>query len=105
MRLSSQLVPAPRGALESRLFAPSTSRQGPAHGVLGDRTPEQTLDRLMYFCTAHRSTGGRQHLDDGPLDHAIAEPSYVELWLGTRGRLDWLIGQGLEHRRQVSRGV
>jgi hypothetical protein len=93
----------PRGALESRLFAPSTSRQGPAHGVLRDRTPEPLLDRPMHVRTMHRTTGDHQHLDDGPLHDTVAKPPRRRLH-GDRPlqprRPSQRASLRLEHRRQ-----
>jgi hypothetical protein len=66
--------------------------------------PEQTLHCLMHVCTAHRATGGRQHLDDGPLHHTVAQPT--RHWLHRNrspqpGRLSQRASRCLEH---VARG-
>jgi hypothetical protein len=49
--------------------------------------PEQTLNCLMYGCTAHRPISQRQDPDDCSLHDAVAEPSSLRLW---RRMLDWL---------------
>lgn len=49
MRLSPDLIAAPRGALESGLFAPSIGRQGPDHGVLLRSATTFCLDTLCLL--------------------------------------------------------
>lgn len=66
---------------------------------------EQACNRRLSLLYGQGTLSRCQHLDDGPLHHAIAEPSYVELRLRTRSRLDRLVWQGLEHRLQGTGGV
>ena len=35
---------------------------------------EQSFDRSLRLHRPHRTTSGRQRLDEGPLDHSVAEP-------------------------------
>ncbi len=54
--------------------------------------PEQTLNGPMDLGTAHRPIGCCQHLDDGSLNHAIAEPAHSRKRLRAATRLDRIAG-------------
>jgi hypothetical protein len=42
---------------------------------------ERVDNRRLRLRHSQRTLSRRQRLDDGPLDHAVAEPFYVALWL------------------------
>jgi hypothetical protein len=63
--------------------------------------PEQTLNRQMDVCTAHRLTSHRQDLDDRSLHDTVAESTGLDLRLKTNAWLDRLIRQGIEDGLQA----
>jgi hypothetical protein len=49
---------------------------------------EQLHDSRLDLQHSQGALSRHQHFDDAPLDHAVAEPSCVELWLTSRSGLD-----------------
>jgi hypothetical protein len=86
----SESIAASCYPLETGLVPQRAGGQAAVDRALRRWMAEQVYDRRLGLQHGQRMLSRCDHLDDGPLDHAVAEPSYVELWLRTRGRLDRL---------------